>query len=250
MRSPLLPAALLATLLATPAWGADLDPERVAAQAATVFQEHCASVEADQVQEAADAIAAVNEAWRLVGEAFAERRVAYLMYWRGLLGQCLGQEERALADLRAFESGVSDPAAYATQLQDARRRIARLERRLGLTAGLPPGAGVGIGLAIGGGTTGALAGWQHGVAHEARQDWYSGDLLTAEFSDAEQRLRRAEGARTAFVISSAGLGAGAVMAWVITAATGRPRARAALDGPRFAVLPQPGGARVELGGRW
>ncbi len=118
-------AALATLLLAAPASAEE--PAFVAADAYDVHQAHCASVAGGSTQAAAESMAEVTEVWRRVISAYEASGRTYLLYWRGVLGECLGQPERAATDLRLFvdlEQFGSDD--LAPLVKDARTRLRRM----------------------------------------------------------------------------------------------------------------------------
>ena len=58
-------------------------------------------------------------------------RKVYLLYCRGVFGQCLYKEERALADLKEFLSARYGASMWASLIADAERRVRLLERKAG-----------------------------------------------------------------------------------------------------------------------
>ncbi len=118
---PLL-AALLLPSLATAE-----EPAFVAADAYDIHQTHCASVAGGSTQAAAESMAEVTEVWQRVIGAYEASGRTYLLYWRGVLGECLGQKERAAQDLRLFidlEQFGSDD--IEPLVRDARTRLRRM----------------------------------------------------------------------------------------------------------------------------
>ena len=49
-------------------------------------------------------IATVGEVWARLSEQYEKSGESYLLYWRGVLAQCMDQEDRALCGLAAFRS--------------------------------------------------------------------------------------------------------------------------------------------------
>ncbi len=166
---------LLLVAVAAPsvAW-AERSPssESLAAEAVRVHHEHCSDAAQDDVTIAAKSVAVVSDVWARVSTELESSRKGYLLYWRGVLGQCLDQEVKALADLRAFlDSGV-DRSIYAQQLADARRRVKQLSRKLSGRSAHPGTAGfvAGGALAGGGAIAGVLAAWQWGQAQNVANE--------------------------------------------------------------------------------
>lgn len=118
---------LAAAALLLPAAASAEEPALVAADAYDVHQAHCASVAGGSTQAAAESMAEVTEVWQRVIGAYEATGRTYLLYWRGVLGECLGQAERAGTDLRLFvdlEQFGSDD--IEPLVRDARTRLRRM----------------------------------------------------------------------------------------------------------------------------
>jgi MYXO-CTERM domain-containing protein len=109
--------------------------DRAALAAFSVHQQWCADAAGDSTTTAANALAAVGPVYADVSAAFDEVGDPLLLYWRGVLGTCMGQGERSVEDLRAFEGHEEAAGTYPGLVRDAKRRIARAERRLALSQG-------------------------------------------------------------------------------------------------------------------
>ena len=161
--------ALVQSVVAAPCLAGSSAAE-VAAAAYEVRERYCAAVGADDVQAAAESLARVSETWAQVSEALEESKKLYLLYWRGMLAQCLGQAEKAGTDLREFSVYAEGKSQYLDLLRDAKRRLALLERGRGggATNGGAVGVpfGVGAGLAGGAAVLAGLSGWQGSVMRE------------------------------------------------------------------------------------
>ena len=118
---------LLGVWLLAPTLARGGDPAVDAAvQADDVNQQHCASLDTRQVDRAASATVAVAEAWGRVDEVYEQTGADYLLYWRGVLAQCLGRDEAALADLTAFVQGQEGSTQFSSMVKLARTRVRRL----------------------------------------------------------------------------------------------------------------------------
>lgn len=250
---------LLALLLLLPLAAHAVDPQELAVRAAEVHGTQCQDVAAAKADGAAVALSSVADAWGAVSTAYDASPVPYLLYWRGMLAQCLGQEERALQDLSQFVEANADDASYADSVREAKRRVAALERRLGLrddAAGRPAlvaGAGLGGGAAVFGG----LTAWQSVQASTREAAWYSGQLRTDQFDAVEADLRSAERARAGFAATAGTLAVGAAVAIAVGAkqkAAGGSSVRASRAGAQptfgFALVPTASGVSAAVGGRW
>ncbi len=192
---------------------------------------------------AAQSLARVGDVWARVSEAYERSKEPYLLYWRGVLGQCLNQDERAVADLEGFLAGVGDESTYTDLVRDATVRLRRLKRgeERGPSAGVP--LGIGLGLAAGAGLSGALAAWQNQVSVDAHDRYKSGELTTAEFPFVQTDSLEAWRRRNGLLALSGGLAAGSIAALITAAVMGQ-------DGVGVAAVPTPGGFVVSMGGRW
>lgn len=129
----LLPALLL--LLAAGAARAGDPSVDAAVRADDINQEHCASLYDASVERAASATVAVAEAWSRVDDVYAETGASYLLFWRGVLAQCLGREEAALDDLNAFVQSQEGSTVFSSLVRLARSRVRRLGDRMRLGQG-------------------------------------------------------------------------------------------------------------------
>ncbi len=93
-------------------------------------QSHCPDLAAGDTGVAAEALVEVGEVWAEVDRTYAMDPEPFLLYWRGVLAQCLGQETRAVDDLRGFYRTHRDDADLANLSKDARRRLALLGVRV------------------------------------------------------------------------------------------------------------------------
>jgi hypothetical protein len=106
-----------------------------ALQAEAVNAEHCANLYSAQAKRAASSNLAIAEVWSHVTDVYEATTSPFLLYWRGVLAQCLGRDEAAVADLEAFVESQGTSAIYASSVQQAKSRL----KKLG--AGTKPGDG-------------------------------------------------------------------------------------------------------------
>ncbi len=93
-----------------------------------VHTEHCADVAAAATStKTAEQTAVVTDAWSTVIGVYESTGRSYLLYWRGLLAQCLGQEERAGQDLQLFVALEQYDQRFDSLIKDARRRLRRMK---------------------------------------------------------------------------------------------------------------------------
>lgn len=124
-------ALVLSALLAVPAAFAEDPPdaEAVAVQAAEIAHRHCSDVASAASVGAAEALNEVSPVLVAVARAYETHGDPFLLFWKGVLNQCLDQEDRATEDFEGFLAGVGDDAAYSAQVRDARLRLRRLTAR-------------------------------------------------------------------------------------------------------------------------
>ncbi len=244
-------------LLSAPVHAAsrNAEAEALALEAQDAVEAHCSDAVADDVTLAAESVATVSAVWAKVSSALESNRKVYLLYWRGVLGQCLNQDEKALNDLEDFLAARGSSTTWASLVEDAERRVRRLRRGTlrGAVGVRPSGVLVagGVGSGIASGVLGGLAGWQWSVVEQARQDLYDGAHIG--LGDLNSRLDE----EAAAVAAHEGL---VVAASVAGAATvGLLVSGAIADGqrPRLAVAPwwapTRDGAKavgVVVAGRW
>ncbi len=206
MKSSFAPL-LAALILAAPA-GAEAS-EDVALHASQVHEDRCRTVAGGSAIAAGRALGDVSEAWVAVSEAFAEDPRAYLLYWRGVLAQCLSQETKAEADLDRFvrwysEAGARARSTYSSLDEDARRRLRRLGARGPGPGGVPAAAVGGVAATAGAGAMAGIAAWQ---AAERDAAW-AAYVAPGPKKDFDGLLEQAEVSQAA----AAGLGIGAAAA--------------------------------------
>lgn len=114
-------------LLAVPiAAGVEPTADELAGLAAEVHQQHCADIYGGDIDLAAEGYSAVAPVWQQVNEVYAEEEQSFLLYWRGLLAQCLGQVEQCVADLEGFVEAEGETGNLEAMVRDANRRLRRL----------------------------------------------------------------------------------------------------------------------------
>jgi hypothetical protein len=82
-----------------PAPTAAPDAGLLAQEAAAVVDEHCSDAAVAAGTQAARAVATVSDVLARVSEAHDATGQVWLLYWRGVLQQCIDREERAIEDL-------------------------------------------------------------------------------------------------------------------------------------------------------
>ncbi len=151
----------VAVLVGGTAAAQTVDVGALAVQANEVNLEYCPELYMQDVELAAKGYQRVAQAWEAVDAGYREVGSSSLLYWRGVLAQCLGQHELALEDLSSFvrwTEGVDD-AELAAMVADAETRVRRLETAASAgTTPRPSRRRIGAALSISGGAA-ALAGF-------------------------------------------------------------------------------------------
>ena len=245
-------AALLLLLLgsvALPASAlAQASAVEAAAQAQLVHQMRCADVVAASDEgEAARAMSEVSDVWATVNDAYERTGEGWLLYWRGLLAECLGQNERAELALVEFIEGAGRSQKLAPMVRDARRRL----RHIRELSGAPPTeaairgwTGAGIGLFAGAGVAAGLTAWQLDAVSGTRAE-----LIGAVHPTDEADALIAEGnGQFAAAITLGAVAVGATVAGVALMSKADRGRKLRLRS--VAVVPRPGGLHAALEVRW
>lgn len=250
----LIVAVLLAASWTPAAAWADRDgeAEALAARASATVDEHCSDAAQADVTRAAESVARASTVWADVSKALEDTRKVYLLYWRGMLGQCLDQEEKALADFEEFLRVRGGSTAWASLVDDAERRIRVLKRKLGVRSAPPAGApGFVLGAALAGGAAamGGLSGWQWSEALGTMSALAAGEHVGGDALAYQAAGDDAAAASGVLAGSAVGLGAAAAVS-IVVGATRRPSGTrtASVVAPFF--LPTADGGVAGLGGRW
>ena len=127
--------SMVVVLAASQAHAQSPDPVDAAARANEVNQTYCGDAYSRDITLAADSMRRVAEAWSLVNEVYEETDAPYLLYWRGVLAQCLGRPEHAHEDLGDFVVSQSEGGSYADLVRQAKLRLRRLGRKRDLGDG-------------------------------------------------------------------------------------------------------------------
>ncbi len=114
------------TLLTTAVQAGEADKAALVAYEA--HEENCAAVAAGDTNSAlAEQQIVVTSAWQSVVQAYDNTGRAYLLYWRGVLSQCLGQEDRAAKDLQLFVELEQFDDRFSALVKDAHKRLRRMK---------------------------------------------------------------------------------------------------------------------------
>ena len=249
-----------AVLGVPPAFAGDLTDEAALAAHQT-REEHCSDVGTINVTKAAASVTQVATVWQQVSEAYEAEQISYILYWRGMLAQCLGYDDKAVSDLSAFIKSDAEHTESAGMLADARRRLNFLERGRSAPPPPPPSAAsvLGVGFLVGSGVLGALS-ISQGVLVLGNDDEFK-----AEPHDAAGRQILLD-ERAPLVAATNGLGAAAIgcftaslVSFGVHLATSKPKLSVIGSMSRQQPLPKlsigvgptgDGGLAIGLGGRW
>ena len=127
-----LPALAVALLLLSPPSKAYADPSiDVATKASQMNQEECANVHnISKQQVSALGMQKVVEVWAEVGRVYEQQgKAPYLLFWRGVLAQCLGRSELAVLDLESFVATQKNQTMFADLVRQSKTRLKRLGGR-------------------------------------------------------------------------------------------------------------------------
>jgi len=228
---------------------ADPESEALAQEAHAVLLAHCAEAAGEDITRAAESVALVSDVWARVSAQVESSRKVYLLYWRGVLAQCLDQEDKAMNDLQAFVKARKGSELWAGLIADAEKRIARLERQAAGPREVNPGWFVGGGLAAGSAIFGvaAAAAWQQGeqtVTDEVYPIGLPGTAFDASLAKAEGQAR-ASAVMTGIAV---GCGVGSMVSFVLTGIRSDSAGTARLQPP--VLIPTRTGAALTWEGRW
>ena len=232
--------------------------EQLAIEAAQVQGEHCANAASRLDTSGARSISIVSDTWVRVSERYDQSGESYLLYWRGVLAQCMDKEDFALQDLENFISRSEGNALWATLIKDATRRTRQLSRKTGRTttttrSQAPAPSSAVLGVVLGASLAGASAGC--GIA--GADFWNQSQIKAEQIRELEQDQRQVLEAtqqyqegdsawRTSSVLTVAaiGLGAGAMVSFLVTAGNG---ASATASIPPPVLIPTSTGAVLSWG---
>lgn len=237
-------------MLLLPSIAAAATPAEVAVEAARVRDDFCSDAAGDDTTLAASMVNKVSSVWEQVSETYELSEQPFLLYWRGVLEQCLDQEERAREDLERFLAESGGDSTYADLVRDARFRLRRLAAAERQGPAVGPAVAAGIGTAAGAGLMAALAGWQQEVSDAAVARYYSGGLETAEFPFVEDDAVEAARRRNALAVTSGALALGSAASFVVVGTRTQPSGTGR-GAPVISVAPTwDGGVVVGVAGRW
>ncbi len=232
----------LFSLAAPTAFAGDTE---LAVEASEAHQQWCAQAGQGDVLLASQAIGPVSDVWGRVSEAWETGGSLSLLYWRGMLGQCLSQEALASKDFASFITRAADEPALRSQVQDATRRLKRMggAPTPGAASTRPALIAIGVGTGVGAGVLGGLSGWQWAELHV---DWDPVTDTPQSQADGAAALAAAQAHETnqrALLAASIGAGVGAAVLLVVGAVV-------PAEAPSISVSPMPGGAALMVGGAW
>jgi hypothetical protein len=122
----LLMIVVLVAVSGTAAAQGAMAPDLAASAAATVFDRRCSDLAAEETTQAASALSEVGSVWARVSQSYDRFGTPLLLYWRGLLSQCLNQDQRAIDDFEGFLAAEGRNDVYASMIREAHRRLGQL----------------------------------------------------------------------------------------------------------------------------
>jgi hypothetical protein len=255
MKSWCLLPLVAALLVAPPALAqeqessADPESEALAQEAHAVLLAHCAEAVGEDITRAAESVAVVSDVWARVSAQVESSRKVYLLYWRGVLAQCLDQEDKAMTDLQTFVKARKGSELWAGLIADAEKRIGRLKRQAGGPVQIKPGWLVGGGLAAGSAVfvIGAAAAWQQSQ-QTATGEIYPNGLPGTAFEASLAKAENQSNANAAMTALAVACGAGSIVSFVLTATRSKTGSTSQLQPP--IVIPTSTGAALSWEARW
>jgi hypothetical protein len=228
---------------------ADPESEALAQEAHAVLLAHCAEAAGEDITRAAESVALVSDVWARVSAQVESSRKVYLVYWRGVLAQCLDQEDKAMNDLQTFVKARKGSELWAGLIADAEKRIARLERQATGPGPVHPGWLVGGGLAVSSAALGigAAVAWQQSQ-QTATLEIYPNDLQGTALEASLAKAQDQSNASAAMTGVAAGCGVGSIVVLVLTATRSKAQGAALLQPPL--LVPTRTGAALTWEGRW
>jgi len=106
-----------------------LDPVDAAAQANEVNQVYCGDAYSADVSTAAISTKRVAETWSAVDDSYRVHQEPYLLFWRGVLAQCINRPDAAMSDLQEFVKWQEEDGGFADLVRQAKVRLKRLGKR-------------------------------------------------------------------------------------------------------------------------
>ncbi len=237
-------------LLLLPASALAGPAEEIATRAQHAHEAHCPEVAGTEDEgDAARAIVEVGGVWAELADVHDATGATWLLYWRGLLAQCIGQDARAVEALIGFVESGAEAEGMAAMVRNARKRLRRLApdysppkrqrsvpsaevrgRVAGGVALAVGAAGAGVGSSVGFGTLSNTHATLTGATHPA--------------AEAESLVVTGDGQLAAGVGLAVGALAAGVAAGAVFGATAAKVEVAA------GVAPLEDGLVLLVGGRW
>jgi hypothetical protein len=223
--------------------------EQAALEASEVQADYCSDVEAADPETQAKAIEAAAPVYGRVSAAYRTYGSPFLLYWRGLLADCLSKEEQARGDYTAFVEASEDDPTYAPQVADARRRLNRLQGGgvVRTPSDGPSPAAPGIVLAVGGGAAAAVGAGLNGGTYASLAVDLDAGTWTGSDEDYQSALSANRAGLGMVVGGAAAATAGVVAAIALASRSSGDRRRASIA-PVVSVAD--GHVIVGIGGLW
>ena len=104
-----------------------IDLTALAVESNGVLQQYCAELHGFDIDHMAKGYQEVGRVWETLNAAYKETSEPYLLYWRGLLAECLDHRDQARFDLETFIDAHGNTSGLESMLLDARRRVQRID---------------------------------------------------------------------------------------------------------------------------
>jgi len=118
--------AVLGLCLVSPALAGEAEDAAVATH--QIRQKYCAEAATKENTEVAKALNEIMPVFVQVSEVYDATQEEFLLYWRGVLQECIGKEELAQQDLNAFLASKKASGDFPDLALDAQRRLRRMQR--------------------------------------------------------------------------------------------------------------------------
>ncbi len=243
---------------AEPVVDLEAEAEQLALEAAEVRDRYCSDVAGGSTTLAAQTLTTVGGVWARVSAHLEQSRKVYLLYWRGVLGQCLNQDERAQEDLTTFVEAREGDPVWESLVKDARRRLRLLGGDQSSGEEL---ARFKVGNRIGGGIALASVAAVTGIGAAALWTLSQDLLLTqvyplndhgeddlATFDASVDNAQAAAIGSYALMGTTAALGVTSILAFVSAGVAAQQGGLASIQPP--VLSPTRGGVALSWSGRW
>jgi hypothetical protein len=105
--------------------------DQLLAASEQLHQEHCSDATTSDLEVVSQKFAKIGPAWSAVNEQYNSTKRGDLLYWRGKLALCLGQNATGGQDLFRFVKGTDAATQWSALVEDATQQLEKLNISLG-----------------------------------------------------------------------------------------------------------------------